>query len=224
MQPHGRDKTSLPRDQGNLHMKLTHPQPQFLNPQTLNPELCDHLRPGCEDGLAYLCDLQTGSRSQMLRGHKEAVSAAAWRPGADFHLVTGGVDGTLRLWDVRRTRNCLALLSQVSPRRECFRFPKLKMQIIHALRSPRSRSKCCAQNPSNLHPEILNSQEGNPTVASRQVDMLSPPVAHSGGVDSLLYSHDGCNLLSSGADCRMRLWDPDTCELVVANYGTFPHR
>jgi DNA excision repair protein ERCC-8 len=142
---------------------------------------------GCGDNRVYLCDLRTSSHSQSMRGHTGAVQAVAWRPGEDFLLFSGGRDGTLRLWDTRRTKSCLALLSQEH--------------------GPRVTSR--------------KRQHGE---HDRDEDELSPPIAHANGVETVLLSRDGRYLFSSGADSRMRVWDPDSCEDLMVNYGNFPHK
>lgn len=59
-----------------------------------------------------LCDLSSGSSAHSLVGHhgdggpRAAVWCLAWVPGQEHSLVSGGSDGTVRLWDVRRA-GCL---------------------------------------------------------------------------------------------------------------------
>jgi ribosome biogenesis protein YTM1 len=33
--------------------------------------------------------------------HEGWISSIAWRPGSSFHMVTGGHDGAVKLWDIR---------------------------------------------------------------------------------------------------------------------------
>ncbi|KAJ2872067.1 hypothetical protein GGH93_004330 [Coemansia aciculifera] len=49
-----------------------------------------------------LCDLRTGSFAQSLLAHHSGSMAAAWSPEQPFVLASGGIDGTLKLWDIRR--------------------------------------------------------------------------------------------------------------------------
>jgi len=37
--------------------------------------------------------------------------SAAWRPGNEFHLASSSADGTLKMWDIRRS-GCLASFNQ----------------------------------------------------------------------------------------------------------------
>jgi DNA excision repair protein ERCC-8 len=141
---------------------------------------------GCADNRVYLCDLRTSSHAQSMRGHSSVVQAVAWRPGENFSMISGGADGTLRLWDIRRLTAHLAMLS-----------PEHGPRINSRKRRDRDRD---------------------------DQDAISPPVAHSGGVEAVLYSRDGHYLFSSGADSRLRVWNPDTCEMLIVNYGNFPHK
>lgn len=49
-----------------------------------------------------LCDLQSGGSSHKLIGHSAAVYSCAWSVSSEWELITGGKDGQLRLWDIRR--------------------------------------------------------------------------------------------------------------------------
>lgn len=59
-----------------------------------------------------LCDMRTGATSHSLVGHRGDVMSTAWCPSNDFLLATGGVDGRVLLWDVRRSKSCLRQLDQ----------------------------------------------------------------------------------------------------------------
>lgn len=56
---------------------------------------------GC-DSIVRLCDLRTGAAAQSLNGHKGNIYAVQWSPSCSFSLLTGGSDGSVRFWDIRR--------------------------------------------------------------------------------------------------------------------------
>lgn len=58
-----------------------------------------------------LVDLRTASTTHSLAGHGAgAVMSVAWSPVDEHILASGGVDGTVRFWDVRRSAGMLGLL------------------------------------------------------------------------------------------------------------------
>ena len=69
----------------------------------------------CGDQRVILCDLATGGRKHTLLGHRGPVHVVSWSTCEEFVLATGGSDGTVRLWDIRRTHTCRAILNQDGP-------------------------------------------------------------------------------------------------------------
>ena len=43
------------------------------------------------------------------------MHAESWSTSDEFVLATGGADGTLRVWDIRRTHTCRSILNQDGP-------------------------------------------------------------------------------------------------------------
>ncbi|GAB7359300.1 hypothetical protein MBLNU230_g5952t1 [Neophaeotheca triangularis] len=57
-----------------------------------------------------LIDLRSGASTHSLAGHAGSVLTVAWHPRNENILASGGTDGTVRLWDVRRSASSLGLL------------------------------------------------------------------------------------------------------------------
>lgn len=58
-----------------------------------------------------LLDLNTGGSTHSLVGHiGNGTLGINWSPRDEYILASGGVDGTVRLWDIRRAASCLACL------------------------------------------------------------------------------------------------------------------
>ncbi|ODQ83149.1 hypothetical protein BABINDRAFT_159597 [Babjeviella inositovora NRRL Y-12698] len=57
--------------------------------------------------LIRLLDLRTTSASHTLPGHRGKVLAVKWSPTDPNILVSGGSDGELKLWDIRRSNCCV---------------------------------------------------------------------------------------------------------------------
>ena len=56
-----------------------------------------------------LCDPNSGNVTHTLTGHREAVWATRWMRGSEWVLATGGNDGDVRLWDIRRAGTFMRL-------------------------------------------------------------------------------------------------------------------
>ena len=79
--------------------------------------IADHLLVACatQHLAVKLVDLNTGASTHSLAGHKGAVLSVAWSPTEEHVLASGGADGTVRLWDVRRSAACLGVLDLEDP-------------------------------------------------------------------------------------------------------------
>ena len=57
-----------------------------------------------------LVDLRSGASAHSLAGHQGAVLSVAWSPRDEYILASGGSDGVVRLWDIRRSAGSLGVL------------------------------------------------------------------------------------------------------------------
>jgi DNA excision repair protein ERCC-8 len=74
--------------------------------------IASHLLVACATQLPAirLVDLRSGASAHSLAGHVGAVLTVGWSPKDEHVLASGGVDGTIRLWDVRRSAAALGVL------------------------------------------------------------------------------------------------------------------
>ena len=57
---------------------------------------------GTSDPRVRLCDPASGNVTHTFAGHRDAVWAVEWTRGSEWILATGGCDGDIRVWDIRR--------------------------------------------------------------------------------------------------------------------------
>lgn len=74
--------------------------------------IADHLLVACatQHPAVRLVDLRSGASAHSLAGHQGAVLSVAWSPCDENVLASGGSDGTVRLWDIRRSAGSLGVL------------------------------------------------------------------------------------------------------------------
>lgn len=139
--------------------------------------------------------------------------------------MSGGCDGAIRFWDIRRA-GCFRVLDQ--SRSQLGRRPPLLKSTTRndhtdfSGPSPSTRSSAqkrtgISKNSPALR-KIQNLTHGqmqqrlHPGLSSSQ----NRATAHYGAVTGLRSTTDGAYLLSSGSDSRLRLWDIDSgCNTLV---------
>lgn len=57
-----------------------------------------------------LLDIRSTSDAHTLTGHREKTLAVKWHPKDPNILASGGYDGEIRIWDIRRSKSCLCRL------------------------------------------------------------------------------------------------------------------
>lgn len=74
--------------------------------------IASHLLVACatQHPAVRLVDLRSGANTHSLAGHSGAVLTVAWHPKREHVLASGGSDGLVRLWDVRRSASSLGVL------------------------------------------------------------------------------------------------------------------
>jgi DNA excision repair protein ERCC-8 len=59
-----------------------------------------------------LCDLVSGAFTHSLTGHSGSVLSCIWSTCQEYILYSGGNDGKIRTWDIRKASACLMSLDQ----------------------------------------------------------------------------------------------------------------
>ena len=148
-----------------------------------------------------LADLATGAFAQALPGHSGAVRCAAWLPRCEWHLASGGADGGVRLWDVRRP-GALALLDMHNDAAAAL---DGGMGAVGGVAATGAAQAWRASGGASAPPR--------PQLAR----------AHARAVTAMAASADGMWLLTAGADARMRLWDLWTGRHTHVHYEGAEH-
>ncbi|MFN9983001.1 MAG: WD40 repeat domain-containing protein, partial [bacterium] len=67
-----------------------------------------------------LCDVNSGASVHTLEGHGGSVQCLTWSPTNDYQLCSGSIDGTARLWDIRKpgSHSCVCILNYHGPNHE----------------------------------------------------------------------------------------------------------
>uniref|UniRef100_A0A5B7BW67 Putative DNA excision repair protein ERCC-8 n=1 Tax=Davidia involucrata TaxID=16924 RepID=A0A5B7BW67_DAVIN len=191
---------------------------------------------GTEDVQVRLCDIASGAFAHTLSGHRDGVMTVEWSTSSEWVLVTGGCDGAIRFWDIRRA-GCFRVLDQ-SHSQLGRRPPLLERSATNKgstskslsasqsssvkARAPQkkiaygngSKQSAVGRIPSQvkgsgrqrLHPGMLSSRDR--------------ATAHYGAVIGLKATEDGMYLLSAGSDSRLRLWDIESGCNTLVNFET----
>lgn len=61
-----------------------------------------------------LLDMRSTSSAHTLRGHKGKTLSVKWHPINENLLASGGYDGEVRIWDIRRSKNLLCRLDMLA--------------------------------------------------------------------------------------------------------------
>lgn len=75
-------------------------------------DVAAHLLVACatQHPAVRLVDLRSGASAHSLAGHSGSVLSVAWHPKDEHILASGATDGTVRLWDIRRSASSLGVL------------------------------------------------------------------------------------------------------------------
>jgi DNA excision repair protein ERCC-8 len=181
---------------------------------------------GSADVQVRLCDIASGAFTHTLSGHHDGIMSLEWSTSSEWILMSGGCDGAIRFWDIRRA-GCFLVLDQLRSqqgRRPPFLDSAMEKDQKNLTSSPSSKSNSVQQRTGSRkkHSKALHKsqtlirghtqQRVHPGMSSSQ----NRTTAHYGAVTGLKTTTDGMHLLSSGSDSRLRIWDVDSgCNTLV---------
>lgn len=68
---------------------------------------------GSDQPFIQLLDVRGALSAHTLTGHKGKTIAVKWHPQIPYILATGGYDGEVKIWDIRRAKSCLCRLDML---------------------------------------------------------------------------------------------------------------
>ncbi|MEQ2298412.1 DNA excision repair protein ERCC-8 [Ameca splendens] len=92
---------------------------------------------GTKNPKIQLCDLKSGSRIHVLRGHRAEVLSVRWSPRYEYILATASADSKVNVWDVRRASGSLFTLDQHNGERS-----KASSQTVNTAHNGRVNGLC----------------------------------------------------------------------------------
>ncbi|KAL6527342.1 WD repeat-containing protein ATCSA-1 [Orobanche gracilis] len=185
---------------------------------------------GTEDVQVRLCDIASGAFAHTLSGHRDGVMSVQWSTSSEWVLVTGGCDGAIRFWDIRRA-GCFRVLDQSHS--QFGRRPTVLSRSTTNKKSSSGQSSSAKvrvpqkklSNGNASKPHAIGRVSSQVKIAKQRSHpgMLSchdRATAHYGVVTGLNVTEDGMYLLSSGSDSRLRLWDIESGCNTLVNFET----
>lgn len=188
---------------------------------------------GTEDVQVRLCDIASGAFAHTLSGHRDGVMTVEWSTSSEWVLVTGGCDGAIRFWDIRRA-GCFLVLDQSHsqlgrrpPITERSTTNKaLASKSLSAVQSlyPKPRGQQRKLANGNGTKQSLGGKIAKGSVRQRlhpgMLSIQDHATAHYGAVTGLKLTEDGMYLLSAGSDSRLKLWDVESGCNTLVNFET----
>ncbi|KAK4779370.1 hypothetical protein SAY86_006898 [Trapa natans] len=222
-------------DTNTTQMVMNFKMPGKVYTTAMSPLATSHMliAAGTEDVQVRLCDIASGAFAHTLSGHHDGVMTAQWSASNEWVLITGGCDGAIRFWDIRRA-GCFRVLDQSHS--QLGRRPPVLSRVT--AKASTSKVLLGGQNTSaktGMALRKLSYSNGTKQASAGKIlaktsskQRLHPGMmsirdratAHYGAVTGLRVTEDGMYLLSTGSDSRLRLWDIKSGCNTLVNFET----
>lgn len=158
---------------------------------TFSPNKGDKLLSTSDDNTAQVCDVATGKRLYVFRGHKDWVRSGAWSPDGNY-IATASDDGSIRFWEVgnHAEPDAIAVLNDIHG----------GTYVTAVAFSPNGKYLISGGCDNNL---IIWEKATEKNWQPKH----EPSAGHTGRVASILVTPDSKYVLSASADQTLRGWD-----------------
>ncbi|KAI3487886.1 hypothetical protein L1887_48119 [Cichorium endivia] len=184
------------------------------------------LATGGSDGVAKVWDIAGGFCTHAFKGHAGVVSALAWnlppaeaapksakkgkKPQRVMHLLTGSVDGKVRVWDLNNQAELHKPVATLAGHDSVVRGIAVAERGDVVVTGSRDRTLVVWRLPSNA-----------PSAAAwKQAETLSA----NEGIESVGFLPHPTTFWTGGSDGQLRLWDVSTSAIIAREPRSFNER
>ena len=161
-----------------------------------------------DDSSIRLCDPRSGDCCQSLTGHRKAVMSVEFSPLHSHLIASASLDGTLKLWDIRKAGFASAIRSF-----DWMQDHTASTRIFTDFYNNKNKDR-----NDNIESRKKEPIKGAMTGLDWTKDSVAK--AHESGIMCLRYSPCGHYIISSGNDRKIRLWDADSGKLIPSQYSS----
>ncbi len=155
------------------------------------------------DTTIRLWDVATGRHTRTLTGHTKMVEDVSFSPDGKT-LASGGLDGTIRIWNSKTGKQMHAFLENSSGNDLAVQSASVTVVIFNA------DGNVLASGHKNGSIRLWNIETGELTQTLR---------GHADAVSSITFGPDGKTFASTSKDATARLWDLNTGEQIYSLTG-----
>jgi DNA excision repair protein ERCC-8 len=154
-----------------------------------------------DDRVVYLCDVKSGHMTHQLAGHGVGgIQVVQWSPIHEYILASGSRDGTIKLWDIRKSGSnaCLITLDRESR--------STTEVYFNSIQNSSSTSPIAGMTQTKMKKRRKRSTLVGPGDYSK-VECSNYVQSHAGPISNLSFTPDGNNIVSVSVSDGLKLWD-----------------
>ena len=159
-----------------------------------------------DDRVVYLCDVKSGNMTHQLSGHGVGgIQVVQWSPIHEYILASGSRDGTIKLWDIRKSGSAACLIT-------LDRENRTTNEVYFDSIQPPSRNDANDANAiATTTRTRLKKKRKRSTIVGpgdySKVECSNYIQSHAGPIANLSFTPDGNYLVSVSSVDGLKLWD-----------------